>query len=137
MLYFTCYEKYATLNMPLKQVCMYYHATLDKVHIRTTSNIISFILLRRGMSGITSLAGFLQTGVMQNHSKRAVKIVYTNWKNKTSERVIIPRKLVFTTSRYKNSMCPDWYIKARCLTKHEDRLFSLQNIHRWERVEDL
>jgi hypothetical protein len=89
------------------------------------------------MSGITSLAGFLQTGVMHTHSKRAVKIVYTNWRNKTSERVIIPIKLVFTKCRYKNSVYPDWYIKARCLTKREDRLFSLQSIRRWERVDEL
>ena len=89
------------------------------------------------MSGIMSLASFLQTGVITHRSKCAVKIVYTNWRNQISERVIIPRKLVFTTCHYNNSMCPEWYIKARCLKRNEDRLFSLQNIHAWKSVDEL
>ena len=61
--------------------------------------------------------------------KKQVKIVYTNWKNETSERNIIPKELVFESNEWHKS--EQWCLRAHDCDKNEERTFACKDIKSW------
>ena len=57
-------------------------------------------------------------------TRRCVKIVYTDWQDKSTERIIEPHTLVF----FSNS----WYTKGFCLLKNQIRTFALRRVRQAE-----
>jgi predicted DNA-binding transcriptional regulator YafY len=62
--------------------------------------------------------------------RRAVEIVYRNWRGETAPRRIVPLRLVFRRSAYKPGP-PRWALEARCLERQARRSFVLEDILRW------
>ncbi|MEK6961440.1 MAG: WYL domain-containing protein [Nanoarchaeota archaeon] len=68
---------------------------------------------------------------MENR-KRAVQIIYTNYRGETSERTIIPVELIFG----KNEWHPQeqWMIRAIDVEKGAVRTFTLKDIKSWNPI---
>lgn len=59
----------------------------------------------------------LKNAILQ---KRAIKFHYYNAKGETSNRVVLPMRLIFKGQ--------DWYLYAYCLNREDNRLFKLRRI---------
>lgn len=60
---------------------------------------------------------------------KTVKIIYTNWKNKTFERHIIPIEIRFGSTEWHSE--DQWLLKAMDVDKNEERDFALKDIKEW------
>lgn len=60
---------------------------------------------------------------------KKVKIIYTNWRGETSERLIIPIKIWFGSTKWHNDK--QWFIRALDVEKNEERDFALKDIKKW------
>jgi len=61
--------------------------------------------------------------------KKAVKIVYTNYKGETADRTIIPLELWFGSTEYHKE--EQWLLKAFDLEKKAERNFAVKDIKSW------
>jgi len=61
--------------------------------------------------------------------KKAVKIIYTNYKSETAERTIIPLELWFGSTEYHKE--EQWLLKAFDLDKKAERNFAVKDIKSW------
>lgn len=66
--------------------------------------------------------------VLQENPIAVIK--YTNWKNQTSKRKIVPIRIFWGFTEYH----PDqqWMLEAFDVSKQEIRTFSMKNIHKWD-----
>lgn len=62
--------------------------------------------------------------------EETVKIVYTNWKGETAERIIKPIELWFGTTEYHPEA--QWLLRALDVEKNDERNFALKDIHDWK-----
>lgn len=60
---------------------------------------------------------------------KSAKIIYTNWKNETSERHIIPIEIWFGSTEWHKEV--QWLLKAMDVDKNEERDFALKDIKEW------
>lgn len=62
-------------------------------------------------------------------TSKEVKIVYTNYRGETSERVIVPKELFWG----KNEWHPEeqWLLLAFDVGKSADRTFAVKDIKKW------
>lgn len=60
-------------------------------------------------------------------SSKIIEVLYKNWKGKTSHRKIMPLEMEFTTSEWHGEE-PQWFIRAICLDKNEERMFAMKDI---------
>jgi len=62
-----------------------------------------------------------------------VRILYTNWKDETKHRTIIPKRIFWGKTEYH----PDeqWLLEAWDIEKRDDRVFAMKDIHWWDPVE--
>jgi len=63
------------------------------------------------------------------NKKQIVKIIYTNYKNETAERIIIPLELWFGSTEYHKE--EQWLLKAFDLEKKAERNFAVKDIKSW------
>jgi len=61
-----------------------------------------------------------------------VKIVYTNYRGETAERLIRPISISFGSSPWHPE--PQWLMKAVDLEKNAERSFAIKDIHSWAPV---
>ena len=61
--------------------------------------------------------------------KKHVKILYTNWKGKTSYRNIIPKSIEFKSTEWHKE--EQWILNAFDIDKKADRGFALKYIKEW------
>lgn len=66
---------------------------------------------------------------MDKNNPQSVIINYTNWKNETEDRHIIPLKVWYGKTEWHPE--DQWLIKAFDLDKEAERDFSMQDIHDW------
>lgn len=62
-------------------------------------------------------------------AKQIVKIIYTNYRNETSTRTIIPKKIFFDKTDWHPQ--EQWLIEAYDLDKKADRSFAIKDIKSW------
>lgn len=65
---------------------------------------------------------------------RAVQIVYTNYRNETAPRTIIPERIWFGSTSWHPE--PQWLLDALDLEKDEQRSFAVADIKAWKRLAD-
>ena len=65
---------------------------------------------------------------------KEVRINYTNYRNQTSERVIIPNMIYFGSTEHHPER--QWLLVAYDVAKKAQRTFALQNISEWNPVEE-
>lgn len=58
-----------------------------------------------------------------------VKIVYTNWKGETAERIIKPIELWFGATEYHQE--EQWLLRALDIKKNDERHFAMKDISEW------
>jgi predicted DNA-binding transcriptional regulator YafY len=63
------------------------------------------------------------------NKKQIVKIIYTNYKNETAERIIIPLELWFGSTEYHKE--EQWLLKAFDFDKKAERNFAVKDIKSW------
>jgi predicted DNA-binding transcriptional regulator YafY len=63
-------------------------------------------------------------------SDKTLKFIYKNWKGVTSERSITPIEIVFTQSSWHGDE-NQWFMKAVCCDKGEERMFLMKDIVGW------
>ena len=61
--------------------------------------------------------------------KKQVKILYKNWKGKTSYRNIIPMKIEFKSTEWHKE--EQWILEALDVDKNETRGFAIKDIKEW------
>jgi len=61
--------------------------------------------------------------------KKAVRIVYTNYRGETAERRIIPKELIFGSTEYHPE--EQWLLVAFDLDKNAERTFAFKDIKVW------
>ena len=61
---------------------------------------------------------------MDFEKKKQVKILYTNWKGKTSYRNIIPKSIEFKSTEWHKE--EQWILNAFDINKNTDRGFALK-----------
>lgn len=61
--------------------------------------------------------------------KKAVKIVYTNYKGETAVRTIIPKELKFGSTEYHKE--EQWLLVADDLEKNAERTFAMKDVKAW------
>lgn len=61
--------------------------------------------------------------------KQNIKICYTNYRDETSIREIIPKKIWFGTTEWHSEN--GWLLDAFDIEKNADRSFALKNIKAW------
>jgi len=59
----------------------------------------------------------------------SVKIIYTNWKNETAERHIVPIEIWFGSTKWHNEK--QWLLKGMDVDKNEERDFAMKDIKEW------
>lgn len=64
--------------------------------------------------------------------KKAVKIIYTNYKGITSKRNIIPQKIWYGKSAYHSQ--EQWFLEAYDIDKEDKRDFAIIDIKNWENM---
>ncbi len=60
---------------------------------------------------------------------KEVRILYTNWKGETAVRRILPKKLIFTSTKWHKEI--QWCLEATDLDKNEERTFTCKDIKAW------
>ena len=66
---------------------------------------------------------------MNFKKEQQVKILYTNWKGKTSYRNIIPKSIEFKSTEWHKEK--QWILEAFDVDKQAERGFSLKDIKEW------
>ncbi|PIN75384.1 hypothetical protein COV18_04310 [Candidatus Woesearchaeota archaeon CG10_big_fil_rev_8_21_14_0_10_37_12] len=66
---------------------------------------------------------------MINENKK-VQITYTNYKGETSQRNIIPLRLIFSSNEWHKE--EQWLLEAYDLVKQANRTFSCKDIREWD-----
>ena len=66
---------------------------------------------------------------MNLEEKQKIKILYTNWKGKTSYRNIIPKSIEFKSTEWHKE--EQWILNAFDIDKNADRGFALKDIKEW------
>lgn len=66
---------------------------------------------------------------MDKNNKQVVIINYTNWKNETEDRNIIPIKIWYGKTEW--HPLEQWLLKAFDIDKQSERDFSMLDIHSW------
>ena len=66
---------------------------------------------------------------MNLEEKQKIKILYTNWKVKTSYRNIIPKSIEFKSTEWHKE--EQWILNAFDIDKNADRGFALKDIKEW------
>lgn len=61
---------------------------------------------------------------------KPITINYTNWQNKTEERVIIPKHIIFTKTTWHPT--EQWCVVAWCNHRQDERVFAIADIHTCE-----
>lgn len=61
---------------------------------------------------------------------KQVKILYTNWKGETKDRVIVPISVEFKSTEWHKE--EQWILNALDVEKNEMRAFAMKDIHSWE-----
>lgn len=61
--------------------------------------------------------------------KKVVKILYTNWKGKTSYRNIIPINIEFKSTEWHKE--EQWILNAFDIDKQDNRGFAIKDIKEW------
>lgn len=64
-----------------------------------------------------------------SNARKAVKIVYTNWRKETAEREIVPIEIWFGKTEWHPE--EQWFLKARDVGRGAERDFALQDIQQW------
>ena len=64
--------------------------------------------------------------------KKNVKILYKNWKGKTSYRNIIPKSIEFKSTEWHNE--EQWILNAWDIDKKAERGFALKDIKSWSNI---
>ena len=60
---------------------------------------------------------------------KAIKIIYTNWKDETAERHILPLKIWFGSTKWHKE--EQWWLKAVDIDKDVERDFAIKDIQQW------
>ena len=68
--------------------------------------------------------------IYENNSKEIVKILYTNWKNKTKYRLIKPINIEFKSTEWHKE--EQWILNAVDIEKNEIRNFAMKDIKEWK-----
>jgi predicted DNA-binding transcriptional regulator YafY len=63
------------------------------------------------------------------NTKQAIKILYTNWRGETAERLILPVRLWFGTTEWHKH--EQWLLRAVDIEKDAERDFALKDIHKF------
>ena len=71
---------------------------------------------------------------MNEPTKKQVTIVYTNYREETAERRIVPERIWFGTTEWHPE--PQWLLDAIDLDKNVERSFAMKDIASWETMED-
>ena len=66
---------------------------------------------------------------MDFEGKKQVKILYTNWKGKTSYRNIIPKSIEFKSTEWHKE--EQWILNAFDIDKNAYRGFALKDVKEW------
>ena len=61
--------------------------------------------------------------------KKTVKILYTNWKGETRERIIIPIGIAYKSTEWHKE--EQWILNAIDIEKESERGFALKDIKEW------
>lgn len=62
--------------------------------------------------------------------KKAIKILYTNWRGETAIRTIIPLEIIFASTEWHPE--EQWLLKAYDLDKKAERSFACKDIKDWD-----
>jgi predicted DNA-binding transcriptional regulator YafY len=65
---------------------------------------------------------------------RVVRILYTNYRNETSVRTILPQRIWFGATPWHKE--PQWLLDALDVEKGEQRSFALADVRSWQAVEE-
>lgn len=60
-------------------------------------------------------------------NKEPIEFLYKNWKGKTKVRKVMPLEIEFTTTEHHGDV-PQWFMRAVCLEKGEERMFAMKDI---------
>ncbi len=61
---------------------------------------------------------------------KKIKILYTNWKNNTRYRIIIPISIEFKSTEWHKE--EQWILNAIDVEKNEQRSFAMKDIKEWQ-----
>ena len=61
---------------------------------------------------------------------KKIKILYTNWKNETRYRIIIPISIEFKSTVWHKE--EQWILNAIDVEKNEQRAFAMKDIKEWQ-----
>lgn len=61
--------------------------------------------------------------------KKVIKILYTNWQGKTAVRKVIPKEIIFTSTKWHLEV--QWLLVAFDVDKQSERLFACKDIKSW------
>lgn len=61
---------------------------------------------------------------------KTLKFIYKNWKGVASERSVVPIEIVFTHYSWHGGE-NQWFMKATCCDKCEERMFLMKDIVKW------
>ncbi|TAL51163.1 hypothetical protein EPN81_00685 [Patescibacteria group bacterium] len=67
---------------------------------------------------------------MQYEGNQIVEILYTNYRNETALRRIVPRAIRFGSSDWHPE--PQWLLDAYDLQKNAERSFAMSDIQSWQ-----
>jgi predicted DNA-binding transcriptional regulator YafY len=70
---------------------------------------------------------------MDEVKRSKVKILYTNWRDETTWRGIVPIKIWFGSTRWHQEK--QWFLKALDLEKNDERDFAMKDIKNWNDIE--
>lgn len=62
-------------------------------------------------------------------ASKSVKIIYTNWRGETTERIIEPIKVWFGSTEWHKEK--QWLLRALDIEKKAERDFALKDIKEW------
>lgn len=71
---------------------------------------------------------------VDNSRSCAVHIVYTNYRNETTRRTIVPERIWFGTTAWHPEA--QWLLDALDVEKGERRSFALAAVRSWEQIEE-
>lgn len=61
---------------------------------------------------------------------KKIKVLYTNWKNDTRYRIIIPISIEFKSTEWHKE--EQWILNAMDVEKNEQRSFAMKDIKEWQ-----
>jgi len=66
---------------------------------------------------------------MPDDDKKIIIITYTNYRNETSDRKIIPISIYFGATEW--HLDPQWLLRATDIDKNAERDFAMKDIQSW------